>query len=78
MNAHVTIPDADQRASDLESAAHDVLMRAEIMLTLADRFWRNISDDTRGRLICGSFYEELSFQMHEVHKAAIVMHKATA
>ena len=78
MNAHVTISEAKQRSSDLETAAYDVLMRAEIMLTLADRYWANIADVPLLRHTAGSLYDEMSYMMHEVHKAAITMHKAAS
>lgn len=77
MNAHTKITPADH-PFDLEGVAHEVLMRAEIMLTLADRYWANIADDARLRHSAGFLYDELAFQMHQVHMAALTLHKGVS
>jgi len=73
MNVNVKIIPADH-PFDLEGVAHALLMRAEVMLTLADRYWKNIADDARMRHAAGSVYEELAFQHHQVHMAALTLY----
>ena len=77
MNVNVKITPADH-PFDLEGVAHEILMRTEIMLTLADKFWANIADDARMRHTAGSLYDELAFQHHQVHMAALTLYKAVS